>query len=336
MTDNRPVAAICGLAGPDLRADERELFKQYPPAGIILFARNCVDPEQLSALTSDLRTFFADRWLPILIDQEGGRVQRLKPPNWPKFPAAGRIGALAQMDATSGISAARMHAGLIGQSLKALGIDVVCAPVLDVAQPDTTEAIGDRAFSDDPQLCAKLGRAAISGFRQSGVVPVIKHLPGHGRAQVDSHLELPKIDVALDEWRKTDAVPFVANAAVPLAMTGHILFEAIDKQRPATQSRLVISEIIRGEIGFAGLLLSDDLSMEALAGSIAERACKAIEAGCDLALHCNGRLDEMGEVLAALPRLGARRHAQLQALEPGCGEMIEAELADLEGLLAYA
>lgn len=335
LTERRPRAAICGLAGTALGEDERALFGEMPPAGFILFQRNCVNRGQLKKLTDELRALFPERWVPILIDQEGGRVQRLKPPIWPQWPSARALGLLAEQDMGSGLAAARLHAQLLSAELRLCGIDVSCAPVLDLLLPETTAAIGDRAFSGDPDICAKLGRAAIAGYRQAGVVPVIKHLPGHGRARVDSHLELPRIQVSLDMWRHSDAIPFIANANVPMAMTCHLLFEAIDPDRPATMSPRIINDIIRGEIGFTGILISDDLSMSALDGSIEDRAASALAAGCDLALHCNGKLEEMVAVLEAMPLFPVRRLAQLQALEPTTAEPLSAELADLESMLAH-
>lgn len=330
-----PKAVVCGVAGTQLASSERLLFEQNPPTGFILFKRNCETPGQVKSLTSELKALFPDRWVPILIDQEGGRVQRLRGTDWPDWPPAADIGKLAQSDLSSGLAAARLHARLIARQLTDIGVDVNCAPVLDLGLADTTEAIGSRAFSAEPEIVAKLGRAAIAGFTQGGVVPVIKHLPGHGRARVDSHLELPVIDVALEVWRKSDAIPLVANAAAPMAMTCHLLFEALDNTHPATCSKRIINDIIRGEIGFSGILLSDDLSMKALKGPIQTRAAASLAAGCDLALHCNGDLSEMRSVLEAVPNIKEARFAALQALRPGPPEQLDASLGNLMDMLSY-
>ena len=292
-------AAIVGVAGPSLTEDETALFQRERPKGFILFARNCETPDQVRALIQALRLAVEDPKAPILIDQEGGRVTRLKPPAWLPLCALRQIGKLGEDDLAKAKEAAWLHARLIAADLEPLGFTVNCAPVLDLGFPEQTEAIGDRAFSDDPALVAALGQAMIEGYLEGGILPVIKHMPGHGRALVDSHLALPKVEACLDELKRTDWLPFCICAGAPFGMTAHILFETLDGTVAATQSRKIITEVIRGEIGFEGALLSDDLSMEALGGSLGARAAKALEAGCDLALHCNGNFPEMSQVLSA-------------------------------------
>ncbi len=310
-----PVAAIVGVAGPQLGADERALFETSSPFGFILFARNCQHPVQLRRLIDDLRAAVGRESAPVLIDQEGGRVARLGPPHWPARAAARSIGRLAEGDPEAGLEAAWLHARLIAADLEALGITVDCAPVLDLALPGRTGAIGDRALSADPALVGELGRAMIEGFLAGGVLPVIKHLPGHGRARVDSHLGLPVVDAGLEQLRASDFRPFRACRAAPLAMTAHLLYPALDPDRPATLSPRIIEEVIRGELGVTGALLTDDLSMGALAGTLGERTAAARAAGCDLALHCNGRYAEVADVLAAAgPLEGAARDRALRAL----------------------
>jgi beta-N-acetylhexosaminidase len=314
VSGHAPLAAIVGIAGTELTRDERDLFLRRPPAGFILFARNCAAPAQLRELTASLHGLFPGRHVPILIDQEGGRVMRMRPPHWPSLPAAASIGALAERDESIAMEAARQLGRAIGHELAEVGIDVDCAPCLDVARSETTRAIGDRAFAADPALVGRLGRAFMTGLEQAGILPVMKHMPGHGRAHVDSHELLPTVDVDLEELLATDLVPFRACADAPLGMTCHVVYRAVDPRYPATQSPRVISQLIRGEIGFAGILLSDDLGMRALQGGIADRALLSLEAGCDIALHCNGDLVEMEAVLAAVPPLALAVADRLQAL----------------------
>jgi beta-N-acetylhexosaminidase len=317
---------------------ERRLFRERDPWGFILFARNCVDPNQVRALVSDLRATVDRADAPVLIDQEGGRVVRLCPPHWPARPPARRLGELAERDPQAGVEAAWLHARLIAADLTPLGISVVCAPVLDLALPRQTRAIGDRALAADPELVALLGQAMIDGFLAGGVLPVIKHLPGHGRARRDSHLGLPTIGAAGEAMACTDWIPFRACRAAPFAMTAHVLYPALDPARPATLSPPIIETVIRGAIGFAGALLSDDLSMGALCGSLGDRTAAARAAGCDVALHCNGDFAEMIEVLDAAGPLdgvsATRARAALacahapHAFDAGAGE---ARMADLLG-----
>jgi beta-N-acetylhexosaminidase len=301
----RPIkAAIVGISGPELGGEERARLADGNPLGFILFARNCQAPDQVRALVAELRAAVGRPDAPILIDQEGGRVMRLRPPAWPPRVAARTFGLLAQADLATGCEAAWLQARLIAADLAALGITVDCAPVLDLGLPETTEAIGDRAFAAEPSVVTELGRATISGLMDGGILPVIKHLPGHGRARVDSHVELPVVDAPLATLEAADFWPFRELAGVaPMAMSAHVLYPALDPERCATQSPGVIREVIRGAIGFGGLLLSDDLGMGALGGSPGERAARALAAGCDVALHGSGDIAVTAEVLRAAPAL---------------------------------
>jgi beta-N-acetylhexosaminidase len=308
-------AAIVGVAGCALGEDARSLIQGANPWGFILFARNCATPAQVRSLVDDLRAAVGRPDAPVLIDQEGGRVARLCPPHWPARPPARRLGLLAERDRQAGLEAAWLHARLIAADLAPLGINVVCAPVLDLALPGRTRAIGDRALGADPQLVALLGQAMIEGFLEGGVLPVIKHLPGHGRARRDSHLGLPTVTAGVERMARADWLPFRACRAAPFAMTAHVLYPALDAACPATMSPGIIETVIRGAIGFAGALFSDDLSMGALSGSLGARSAAARAAGCDLALHCNGDLAEMTEVLdAAGPLEGASARRAEDAL----------------------
>jgi beta-N-acetylhexosaminidase len=265
----------------------------------------------------------------VLVDQEGGRVQRLKRPQWRAAPAPGRFGELAARDPAKAAEAVGLNARLIAGELAAHGIDTVGAPSLDLRLPGAHQVIGDRAFSADPAIVAALGRAACEGFLSAGITPVIKHLPGHGRSQVDSHLSLPVVDAPLAELEASDFLPFRALVDMPLGMTGHLLITAMDAERPATISSRVIAEIIRGFIGFQGVLITDDLSMEALSGTVQSRAAAAIAAGCDLALHCNGKLEEMAAIAEALPPISPGAAARLAKgrARPPAGEADPAELS---------
>jgi beta-N-acetylhexosaminidase len=310
-------AAIVGVAGLALAEHERALLRDHAPWGFILFARNCANPDQVRDLVDDLRATVGRADAPVLIDQEGGRVARLRPPNWPARLPARRIGRLAERDRHAGVEAAWLHARLIAQDLAPLGISVVCAPVLDLAQPGRTPAIGDRALAADPQRVALLGQAMIEGFLAGGVLPVIKHLPGHGRARKDSHVGLPVVEADAEQMAETDWLPFRACRAAPFAMTAHVLYPALDPARPATLSPTIIRTVIRGAIGFAGALLSDDLSMGALSGSLGERTAAARAAGCDIALHCNGQFGEVTEVLDAAGFLDGASAARAAAALAG-------------------
>jgi beta-N-acetylhexosaminidase len=310
-----PRAVIFGCAGPRLSDPETLFFAAAEPAGFILFDRNCRDPGQVRDLVAALRACVGRPHAPVLIDQEGGRVARLGPPHWRSLPAAGRIGALAQGDAELGREAAWTVARLIASDLQPLGITVDCAPVLDVPAPGAHGIIGDRAIGPTPKLAADLGRAFCEGLLAGGVIPVIKHIPGHGRATVDSHAGLPIVDAAREALEQADFAPFRALADMPWAMTAHVLYRALDARLPATTSSAVIGEVIRGAIGFDGVLVSDDLSMEALSGTPGERAAAALAAGCDLVLHCNASHPEMEEVAAATPPVSATARARLSRAE---------------------
>ncbi|MFQ5957786.1 MAG: beta-N-acetylhexosaminidase [Alphaproteobacteria bacterium] len=333
-----PAAVIFGCKGARLGGDERRFFAETQPLGFILFKRNCETPEQLRALVADLRESVGRPGAPVLVDQEGGRVARLTPPHWREAPAAAVFGALAQRDLAAAREAARVNARLIAAELHDLGIDVDCIPLLDVRAPGLHDSIGDRAFADDTDVVAALGRAVCEGLLAGGVLPVVKHVPGYGRALVDSHVELPVVDAARADLEAVDFAPFKALNDMPLAMTAHVLCRAVDGNAPATVSPLVVGEVIRGFIGFDGLLMTDDLSMEALGGAIGARAHAALAAGCDVALHCNGKLDEMREVAAAVRPLDdaglerwRRAAAMRQAPEPFDAA---AALARLDALLA--
>jgi beta-N-acetylhexosaminidase len=284
--------AIFGLAGPVLTADERAFFADADPAGYILFGRNIEDREQLRALTDSLRAIQGRERLLITIDQEGGPVARLKPPLWPRYPAGSAFDKLYEIAPASAIEAARVNAEALGLDLAQAGITCTHAPVLDVRQPDGHAVIGDRALGAEPLRVAALGRAVLDGLARAGVLGTIKHLPGHGRTTTDTHLAMPTVTASEAEL-EIDLAPFRALAEAPVGMTGHLLFTAWDGDNPATQSAFVIQQIIRGRIGFDGLLLTDDIDMEALSGTVPDRADRALAAGCDLVLNCWARIDDM-------------------------------------------
>ena len=330
---------ILGLAGPALTEEERALFRASDPLGFILFQRNCLTPAQLQALVAELRDLVGRADAPVLIDQEGGRVQRLKPPAWRKFPPAAVFGDLFAADPKRAIVATRTNARLIAAELASLGITVDCAPVLDLCHPDAHDIIGDRAFGGRPEVVITLGRAFAEGLRAGGVLPVIKHVPGHGRAKADSHLELPVVTTGRDLLEETDFRPFAALASEPCwAMTAHIVFADLDPDRPATLSPIVINDVIRGRLGFDGVVLSDDLSMDALSGDLGARTKAALDAGCDLALHCNGSMEEMRAVAAACRPLSDATRRRLEraaaAIGQGHGFDAAAASAELDALLA--
>ena len=303
-------AAIYGCGGHRLTAEEKAFFSDARPWGFILFRRNVDSPDQLRALTDELRDCIGgDANTPILIDQEGGRVQRMGPPHWPKYPP-GEAYLKAVNDPLSARELVRLGARLMAHDLKAVGINVDCVPVLDVPVPGAHDIIGDRAYARDPALVAQLGRAAAEGLLAGGVLPVIKHMPGHGRAFADTHKELPTVHADLETLDAWDFAPFKALSDMPIGMTAHIIFTAIDRKHPATQSRKAI-RMIRERLGFNGLLLSDDLVMNALSGDLTERAQKSLKAGCDLVIHWNGVLDEMRQVAEGTGKLkgGAKRRA---------------------------
>jgi beta-N-acetylhexosaminidase len=303
-------AFIAGLAGPQLGAREAALLREARPCGVILFARNVEDPDQVRRLTGDVRTAIGADDILVLIDQEGGRVQRLKPPHWRPLPPAAAYGRLYQRDAQAALHAARQAARLTAADLAALGINTDCTPVLDVPVPGSHDVIGDRAYGTDPQQVAALGRAVAEGFMAGGVLPVIKHIPGHGRATKDSHHDLPVVAASRSDLDASDFAPFRALADMPAAMTAHVVFTTIDADAPASTSARVTKDIIRDAIGFDGLLMSDDLGMRALTGSIAERAAAVLAAGSDLALLCSGDAAETESVAAAVPALQGTAQAR--------------------------
>jgi len=314
LSSHSPAAVIFGCAGPALAPAERAFFRGGDPLGFILFQRNCETPAQVRRLVTELRDAVGRADAPVLIDQEGGRVARLKPPHWPAYPAAGAIGALGGDRARE---AAWTGARLIADDLAALNITVDCVPVLDIPVTGADKVIGDRAYGTTAGVVAPLGRAAAEGLLAGGVLAVMKHMPGHGRALVDSHHALPRVTAPRAELETTDFAAFRALADLPWGMTAHVVYETIDPDRPATLSPRVISEVIRASIGFDGLLLTDDLSMQALGGSFAARAQAALAAGCDIVLHCNGEPSEMKEIAGVVPPLTAKaaeRFARGQAM----------------------
>jgi beta-N-acetylhexosaminidase len=332
---------IYGCAGTTLSAAEKHFFREAKPWGFILFARNISDPGQVKALVAELRDTVADGQAPILIDQEGGRVARLKPPHWHARPPAARFGALHLEQPEAAREACYLNARLIAHDLASLGINVDCLPVLDVPVAGAHDIIGDRAFAHDPTTIIDLGKAQIEGLMDGGVLPVMKHIPGHGRAGADSHLDLPRVSATAEELSASDFVTFRSLSQCPIAMTAHVVYESIDPQRPCTTSAKVIRDVIRGEIGFDGLLMSDDLSMKALDGSLGSRAKAALFAGCDLVLHCNGDMDEMRDVALSVTRLqgpalkrSEQALAHLSAPAPFDTAAAEARLASLLGATA--
>lgn len=330
--------AIYGCSATSLSAEEKSFFGDVRPWGFILFARNISDPAQVKALVQELRGTVGDEKAPILIDQEGGRVARLKPPHWHARPPAARFGALHDTNPEAAREAVYLNARLIAHDLFSLGINVDCLPVLDVPVPGAHDVIGDRAFSTDPATIITLGKAQIEGLMDGGVLPVMKHIPGHGRAGADSHLDLPRVSAKAEELSASDFVTFRSLDTCPIAMTAHVVYESIDPQRPATTSPKVIRDVIRGEIGFDGLLMSDDLSMKALDGPLSVRAKAALFAGCDLVLHCNGDMNEMKEVASEVSELKGQAkkrsaHALAHLCVPGAFDpaAAEARLATLMG-----
>jgi beta-N-acetylhexosaminidase len=299
-------AFITGVSGLELTATEREFIRAERPWGFILFKRNVYTPEQVIRLIRDLRDTVGEPDAPVLIDQEGGQVQRLRPPNWPLYPAGAAFGDLYDLDPALGISAARLSARLIAADLSDLGVTVDCLPLADVPVPGADAVIGDRAYGAEPKKVAAIARAVTDGLEQGGVLPVLKHIPGHGRATADSHLKLPTVDTSKNELERTDFAAFRPLADLPMAMTAHVVFSALDPAHPATTSATIIEQVIRGVIGFQGLLMSDDVGMNALAGSFAERTRAVFAAGCEVVLHCSGKLDEMREIAAETPELSGK------------------------------
>ncbi len=296
-------AAIYGLEGLSLNTNERAFFKEANPWGYILFKRNCDTPEQLIALTDSLRQISGRSNVPILIDQEGGRVARLGAPHWEKIPAAAVFESLAhERDLKVAERAVYLQARVIAAQLSQMGISVNCAPLADIPAPNSHDIIGDRAFGKEAQQVIRLARQQAEGLLAGGILPILKHIPGHGRATADSHEDLPVVEATLADLEATDFKPFKALADIPLGMTAHILYSALDSENIATQSAKIIA-FIRNEIGFDGLLMTDDLSMKAMGGSFSERAEKSLQAGCDLVLHCNGKMDEMQQVAQGAPSM---------------------------------
>lgn len=341
MSRPNPRPVIFGCAGTGLAEAEARFFSEIDPSGFILFARNCREPDQIRDLIRELRAAVGREDAPVLIDQEGGRVARLKPPHWREAPPAARFGELAQRDPGQAIEACRLNGRLLAADLLLLGINVDCVPVLDIPAPGGHDIIGDRAFGTDPDLVATLGRALMDGVMAGGVLPIIKHIPGHGRAKVDSHVGLPVVDADLETLESTDFAPFRALRDAPLAMTAHIVYTAIDEKAAITVSAKGIADVIRGRIGFGGILISDDLCMEALGGSPAERATAAMGAGCDLVLHCNGVLDDMMAVAGALESMTGEAwdrmrpvFARMPKPEPIDAPAMIARLAELLGPVA--
>ena len=336
------LACVFGCAGHVLSPREAAFFRESRPWGFILFGRNVESPGQLRALTAALRACVDRPDAPVLIDQEGGRVQRMGPPHWRRYPPAGVFARLPLPPPVQD-EAARLGARLIAHDLAAVGVDVDCAPVLDVPVPGAHDIIGDRAYAESAESVARLGRAVAEGLLAGGVLPILKHIPGHGRAGADSHERLPVVEASRETLEAVDFAPFRALCDLPMAMTAHVLYSAIDATAPATTSRAVISQVIRGDIGFDGLLISDDLSMKALGGALEERARSALDAGCDIVLHCNGDMAEMASVAAgarALEGRAGQRAAAALARRPARVEPIDVEEAAerlaalLEGRLA--
>lgn len=323
--------AIFGCSGPELTADERAFFREADPAGYILFKRNCVDPEQLRRLTDDLREIHGRDRLLVSIDQEGGRVARLGPPTWQKWPAPARFGELYEIAPASGIEAMRLNSEAMATELALAGISVDFHAPCDVARPETDDVIGDRALGPEPMQVAALGRAILDGMARAGVVGCLKHMPGHGRATADSHKHLPVVEAA-DADLAVDTAPFekLADRAT-IGMTAHIVFTDWDAERPATQSPWVIENIIRGRIGFDGLLLTDDIDMQALDGTIPERSARALEAGCDVTLNCWAKMDDM---VGIVETCGTIRPESAERLDRALASVeVPSEPADIAALL---
>ena len=299
-------AFITGVSGTELTAIEREFIRDQHPWGFILFKRNVATPTQVAALVAELRAAAGSTEAPVMIDQEGGRVQRLGPPHWPVYPPGAVFSTLYDTDSALGLTAARLSARLIAADLSDLGISVDCLPLADVPVPGADAVIGNRAYGTEPGKVAAIARAVTEGLEQGGVLPVLKHIPGHGRATADTHFKLPTVDTPRGELEQSDFAAFKPLADLPMAMTAHVVFSAVDPAHPATTSATMIADVIRGAIGFQGLLMSDDVSMNALSGNIAERTRAIFAAGCDMALHCNGDIEEMRAVAGQTPLLSGR------------------------------
>ncbi len=324
-------AVVFAPRGAVLSDDERRFFAACNPLGFILMGRNCVDPQQVRRLVAAFRECVGREDAPVMIDQEGGRIVRLGPPHWRAAPAPARIGALAAHDPQAAGEAAGLNARLIAAELFDLGITVDCAPVVDVPAPGAHDVIGDRAFGPDPSRVSALGRAACEGLIAGGVTPVLKHAPGHGRARADSHLALPVVEAPRAELEAVDFAPFRALNAMPWAMTAHVRYTALDAGLPASASATVVTEVIRGDIGFAGMLVADDIGMGALSGAMGARAAAVVDAGCDIALHCSGEPQEMTDIAAAV---GGLREDTRKRLAQGAALVPEPEDADLNAMAA--
>lgn len=333
-------AFITGVSGTELTAAEREFIRDQRPWGFILFKRNVDTPAQVAALVTELRAVAGTGDAPVLIDQEGGRVQRLGPPHWPVYAPGVIFSRLYDTDSALGLTAARLSARLIAADLADLGITVDCLPLADVPVPGADAVIGNRAYGTEPGKVAAIARAVTEGLEQGGVLPVLKHIPGHGRATADTHFKLPTVDTPRDELERTDFAAFKPLADLPMAMTAHVVFSAVDPAHPATTSATMIAQVIRGVIGFQGLLMSDDVSMNALSGNIAERTRAIFAAGCDVALHCNGNIEEMREVAGQTPELSGkgleRANAALAARKTPQPFDRAAARAELDALIARA
>ena len=333
-------AFVTGVAGEQLTPDEWCFLQDARPCGLILFARNCRTPQQVRALIDSFKDAIGRDDLFIMVDQEGGRVQRMKPPTWRQIPSAVKFGALYRQDPENGLRAARAAAQLVATELSALGFNVNCVPVLDMPVEGAHGVIGDRAYASDPDAVVALGKAVAEGTFAGGVLPCMKHMPGHGRSTADTHHNLPVVDTQLAELEKTDFEPFRRLNFLPLAMSAHVLFNAIDPEDPATTSETVIEQVIRDRIGFDGLLFSDDASMNALAGGIGDRVRRMLAAGCDVALHCNGELPDMLEVAANSVLLEGdserRFHAAFEARKPAVTFDASDALAAIEEAMAVS
>jgi beta-N-acetylhexosaminidase len=332
-------AFITGLAGPALTAEERQFLKEAEPWGLIVFGRNVTSPEGLRRLVGEFRGAVG-RHAPVLIDQEGGRVQRLGPPQWPSYPPGAAYGALYDQDRQIGLAAAKLGARLIAADLAALGIDVDCTPLADIPAAGADPVIGDRAYGATPDKVAAIALVIAAGLLEGGVLPVLKHIPGHGRATADSHERLPVVSTDRATLEITDFAAFRALKALPLGMTAHVVFTVIDPVAPATCSATIVQDVIRDSVGFQGLLMSDDVSMGALTGSLGERTRAALSAGCDMVLHCNGKMPEMLAVAAATPRLAGeamrRADAALALRKPAAPIDLAAARAEFASLMASA
>ncbi|MBX7145897.1 MAG: beta-N-acetylhexosaminidase [Alphaproteobacteria bacterium] len=305
-------AVILGCSGHHLTEQEKDFFHKHNPFGFIIFTRNIDNPDQVKKLVQEMKATVSDRYVPILIDQEGGRVARLRPPHWRHPPAAEIFSKMNVQNQALAREALKINTQLMAQDVLILGINVICAPVLDLRFPGASDVIGDRSFGSDPETVALLGKVQAETLLNCGVMPIMKHIPGHGRALVDSHHHLPMVKENIEELKKYDFRPFKILQEVPWAMTGHLMFEALDQNEPVTTSKIIIQKIIREYIGFQGLLLSDDLSMKALSGSFEEKTKKSIEAGCDIILHCNGNMDEMKAIMNECPLLSEISSIRLQ------------------------